>query len=108
MTDLKKLQKEMAEWQNLNFPGREPWMPLLGVGEEVGELNHAYLKMRQGIRGNSEEHQAAMIDAVGDTIIFLMNFCSDVGIDVEDALLTTWREVQKRDWRKNPYTGSEV
>ena len=72
------------------------------MGEEVGELNHAYLKLSQGIRGSEEKHRESIEDAVGDILIFLVNFCSHLGIDVSTALQKTWNEVQKRDWVNNP------
>ena len=51
MLTFKQLQKEQIEWSARNFPDNEPWMPLLGIQEEVGELSHSFLKSAQGIRG---------------------------------------------------------
>ena len=36
--DLNQLQNEVNEWQSRNFTNKLPHHPLLGVGEEVGEL----------------------------------------------------------------------
>ena len=103
---LATVQAEAWQWTKRNFPGQAPWHPLLGVTEELGELNHAYLKAVQGIRGTPEEHRAAMEDAVGDLVIFLANWCSHMGIDLSAAVARTWEQVRKRDWQAHPETGT--
>ncbi len=82
----RQLQEEQAPWVAHNFPGREAYYPLLGAIEELGELAHAHLKNIQGIRGTPEEHHAAKIDAVADTITFLADYCTASGIDLQDAM----------------------
>jgi NTP pyrophosphatase (non-canonical NTP hydrolase) len=98
-------EDEVALWSRQNFPNNMPYHPLLGLVEEVGELSHAFLKSEQGIRGTKEEHHAAMVDAVGDILVYLADFCSRNNIDMRDAIETTWTMVQKRDWRKNKGDG---
>lgn len=68
---LDKLQGEIGQWSRENFDNQPSLNACLGVAEEVGELTHAYLKNTQGIRGTSDEHIAAMIDAVADALIYL-------------------------------------
>ena len=102
---LSKIQKEHIGWSLSNFGVHPAYQPLLGVGEEVGELNHAYLKAIQGIRGTPEQHHADMIDAVGDIVIYLCDFCNCMDIDLEGAVAETWAKVKKRDWKKNPESG---
>lgn len=96
------LQEEQREWVAHNFPGRESWNPLLGIGEEVGELMHAHLKGHQGIRGTVEEHRAKGRDAVGDILIYLADYCSAMGFDLQQCVEETWAKVKRRDWRANP------
>lgn len=103
--DLYHFQKESKKWGDHNFPNNEPWQPLLGVGEELGELDHAYLKSTQGIRGTIVEHLVDMEDAVGDIIIYLADFCNRMNIDLDRAVHTAWTEVSKRDWIKYPKDG---
>lgn len=105
LLNLNDFQSEVHEWEVKNFGEQSGWMPLLGVGEEVGELQHAYLKMTQGIRGSLPEHVANMKDAVGDIVIFLAAFCALMGIDMEMAIVETWGEVKKRDWTANKVDG---
>lgn len=99
------LQSLVSEWSNHNFPNNKPHMPLLGVSEEVGELCHAHLKMEQGIRGNLDEHKAAKADAVGDTIIYLADYCNRNDLSLELCVRAAWNEVKDRDWIKFPKNG---
>lgn len=103
--DLTALQNEHAEWMRRNFPDREPWMQLVGVQEELGELSHAHLKMSQKIRGTEEHHRASARDAIGDIVIFLAGYCTDNGYDLGACVRDAWIEVKKRDWQKNKKNG---
>lgn len=100
------LTEEVARWAKKNFGTQEPWEPLLGAGEELGELYHSYLKMYQGIRGSKENHIAGMKDAVGDVMIYLANFCGLMGWDLGSIARETWAEVRQRDWVKNQANGA--
>lgn len=105
MTDgiLRRVQDEQRPWVKHNFGDRPSWMPLLGVMEELGELAHAHLKREQGIRTN-EDHDAKARDAVADIVIFLADYCSATGIDLESVVLETWEQVKQRDWKADPAT----
>lgn len=103
--DLKTLQREMVDWVEHNFPDA-PWQqPLMGVSEEVGELNHALLKQWQGIRGSYDEHEIEAQDAVGDIVIFLACLCYKRGWRINDIVETTWADVKNRDWQANTDNG---
>lgn len=104
--NLQELQDAVGEWSQRNFPNNQPHHPLLGLTEEVGELSHAHLKMDQKIRGTWSEHQAAKVDAVGDIVIYLADYCERNNINLEAAVTTTWACVRARDWQRNPATGS--
>ena len=99
---LRKVQNEVKEWSARNFGEHPSWHPLLGMGEEVGEINHAFLKREQGIRGDSDKHTEAIKDGVADLVIFLCDFCNREGIDLQSELESTWSKVQQRDWKANP------
>ena len=103
---LRQLQDYQKAWTAHNFPDAEPYHPLLGMNEELGELNHAHLKGIQGIRHTPEEIQAMKIDAVGDIVIYLADYCTRNGIDLQDAVEKTWSMVQQRDWQANSRDGS--
>ena len=97
MVSLKQLQRESKEWQLRNFGEHPGWQPLMGAVEELGELAHAHLKNEQGIRGTRDEHKLAKVDAIGDIIIYLADYCNQEGIDFEQAVSETWRKVSQRD-----------
>lgn len=97
---VKIIQHEVKDWADKNFPGFQPWEPILGLQEELGELSHSFLKKHQKIRLN-EDHDAKMRDAVGDIAIFLLNFCNAMGYDFDEILAATWNEVKQRDWNKH-------
>lgn len=105
MMTFRQLQDEQRPWVEHNFPGREPYYPLLGAVEEIGELAHSHLKRVQGIRGTEADHDAAAMDAVADTIIFLADYCSAMGYDLQDVMEETWAKVRQRDWRRDPLNG---
>lgn len=102
---LKDLQNQVAHWSKKNFPNNLPHHPLLGCQEELGELAHAHLKMEQGIRGTPEELILAKMDAVGDIIIYLADYCERNNLNLEACVTSTWDVVKKRDWTKNKVDG---
>lgn len=101
---IKKLQKEQKEWSIKNRLKGDGNLMLLGIMEELGELSHAHLKDKQGIRTN-EKHKEAKIDAIGDIVTYIAAYCNAENIDMEKAILDTWDTVKKRDWIKNKETG---
>lgn len=103
--DVYNMQEEVAEWVAANFPDAQPWEPLLGVSEEVGELHHAFLKNHQNIRGDTEKHELDMKDALGDAFIYMLHFCVLMGWSLEDCIVDTWAGVRKRNWTENRETG---
>lgn len=100
----KKFQKECKQWGRKNFGKQDPILMFLGVAEEVGELAHALLKSKQGIRVN-QDHETAKKDAVGDTIVYLAQFCNESGLDLQEIVETTWAGVKKRNWKRNKIDG---
>lgn len=99
------LQERLQVWRERNFPNADSTQQLLGVVEEVGELSHAVLKQTQGIRGSHETHDAEILDAVGDILIFLAGFCSFRGINMQYAYERAASEVMDRDWIRYPHDG---
>ena len=105
MIDLDALQDQLSAWVKHNFGGGDATKPILGAMEELGELCHAHLKQQQGIRGTSTEHEAAARDAVGDIVIYLIDYCNERGWRMADILAETSAEVLVRDWKLYPSTG---
>lgn len=101
LDDLRHLQDEVGEWARENFGEEQPdTYPLMGVSEEVGELNHSVLKQLQGIRLDEEGvGEDAELDAVGDIIIYLCDFCERRGLSIAEAVELAWYdEVKNREW----------
>src|SRR5581483_12067265 len=101
MKSIQEIQAENASWVQANFPHHNTDHPLLGVIEEVGELCHAVLKRKQNIR-TEEDHIEKERDAIGDIVIFLMDYCTCRGYDLTTVVNEVWEKVRLRDWRKDP------
>lgn len=118
---LNKIQALVHEWGFNNFgnnvsktTGQElgSIAPLIGMGEELGELQHCILKAHQGIRGFSENGTLTQKyfderdDALADILIYMCDFASRENVNLLEVLNKTWRKiVSKRDWKKNPKEG---
>lgn len=96
---------EHEAWAKHNFPNTLPHQPLLGIGEEVGELMHAHLKGEQNIRHTEEEILDMKIDSIGDILVYLRHYCMLNHIDFMDCLEQAWEQVKDRDWIRNPKGG---
>jgi len=100
------MQNNHLRWVDHNFPGQPSWQPLLGIGEEVGELMHAHLKAEQGIRGVMRVSASALKeDALGDIFIYMMSYANAEGLNLESCILKAWSQVRERDWIAYPETG---
>ncbi len=103
---IREIQKAQHEWAVYNFGPRDSIDALLGVIEEAGELCHAQLKFRQKIRRSSQDwFNAKARDAIGDIVIFLMDYCSANGWDLEEIVSEVWDTVKDRDWKRFPNNG---
>jgi NTP pyrophosphatase (non-canonical NTP hydrolase) len=102
MIDLK--QKELANWQLDNFGHRtnNPEWLFMGLVEEVGELGHAILKRKQGIREINHEDIG---DAFADIIIYGIQLMTCEGLNAEKVIAKTIENILQRDWRKYPVNG---
>jgi NTP pyrophosphatase (non-canonical NTP hydrolase) len=105
--DLVKFQREVQFWSKKNFPKGKKYQPLLGATEELGELCHIHLKTEQGIRGydSQEKSVSEKLDAIGDIVIYLADYCARNGLSLKKAIGSTWLRVQARDWVKNKLEG---
>ena len=107
---LRDVQIEQRPWVARNFGDDRPaYHPLLGAVEELGELAHAHLKHEQKIRGMSQyEFETKAADALGDIVIYLCDYASAMGFDLQDVVLQTWESVKKRDWVADPHLGGAL
>lgn len=101
--NLEILQGNLKKWLEHNFPETTSDMQFKGVVEEVGELARADLKTEQGIRGfTAVKGRLKAMDAVGDIVIYLINYCNMKDYSFIDCINMAWAEVSKRDWIAHP------
>lgn len=72
--DFGTLQPEQAEWSMRNFGPKDKHQPLLGIIEELGELEEAM----------EELDRAKALDAAGDIVVYTADFCTQWGWDLNE------------------------
>lgn len=76
------LQAEHYQWLASRYPGQDPKLPLLGIIGEAGEAAHAllseYKELHHGANPRHTDHNAALLDALGDCIIYVCSWCNTV------------------------------
>lgn len=79
--NLAQLQAEQAPWVKHNFGDRPSWMPLMGIAEELGEL----------VEAGTARKAHDMKDGIADTIIFMGDYFTAMGWDLQQAWETRTR-----------------
>jgi hypothetical protein len=87
MPTLKTMQEEQRTWVNHNFPGRGDYYPLLGVVEELGEL----------VTSEISEDNPGIFDAIADITIFMADYCTAQGYDIDEIYTDAPEQVARRD-----------
>ena len=77
MSLFRELQDEVGEWSRENFPEQPDVNPFMGSGEEAGELAEVI-----DFNGQPDEEE---LDAVGDILVYLADFCAIRGLDYQEA-----------------------
>ena len=103
----RELQSQVGSWSLKNFGEDPPVWKFVGMVEEVGDLAHALLKKKQGIR-ITEDHEAKAKDAVGDLLVYTADFCDRMSYDMQEIIEKVWAKVSKRDWKADPSKGGEA
>lgn len=88
-----KVMPEQRSWSDANFPGNPSFIAAGGVMEEFGELMHSLIKTYQGIRGTADELRAESFDALGDIVIYMLDYIGREKITVDD--LYAWMCVKE-------------
>lgn len=78
---LNEIQEELKVWTEYNFGHTTPEIPILGMIEELGELSHAILKEKQGIR--QSDFLSDKKDAIADLTIYILNYCNCKNITID-------------------------
>lgn len=81
-----------------------PEVDLLSFLAEARQAIHPfdYLKFS---KPDAPHGLAGIVDGLGDLLVFSADFANLAGVDLQEALDTTWNAVRKRDWTKNRETG---
>lgn len=77
MTTFRDLQRAVGEWSERQFGEQSAVNPLLGVGEEFGELVD---QLEATDRVTAAEH-----DCVGDMLVYMADFCHRCGHEYQAA-----------------------
>ena len=89
-----KLQGEHKAWLATRYVNQEPKVPLMGIIGEAGEVAHAllneYKELKHGKNPRHQEHNAEVLDAIGDCVIYMCSWCNSHGVD---------QRLSKFDWR---------
>lgn len=96
---LDELVEQVGAWSEANFGEEQgPELPLIGAGEELGELTTSVLKREQGI-DDSEKYEDRVgdipeQDAIGDIVIYLLDAVHrcDSDVDVTKKLGTPFAD----------------
>lgn len=107
---LRRIQLQVGAWRQAAYPDTATLeLQTLGVSEETGELAHAVLKYKQGIRGyDLEKTKTEAADAIGDIMIYAMGVADCLGINVEEALYATAQHVINRNITQDSDSGNDV
>lgn len=109
-TALAMFQLDHKEWSTYNFPPEKRTDEMMrdGMLEELGELAHARLKFKQGIRGMTEEkYEELSKDCIADLFVFMVAYSTARGWDFGQLVAEVWERVRTRDWKSNPSTGGD-
>lgn len=104
------VQRESGEWRQGAYPETATIeLQALGVAEEAGELCHAVLKYKQGIRGyDLRKTQDEVADAIGDIFIYACGVADTLGINVVDSIVMAWHHVRERNITQGSNPGTKI
>lgn len=77
--NLSQIQAEQMEWSVRNFGQQPAHRPMLGIIEELCELDEALL-----LHEDTEESQKPVLDAIGDVAIYMLDYCGKRGWNLQD------------------------
>lgn len=75
-----------------NLKQADPKIQWMRITEEVGEIRDVLLKPTK-----FTEPQAALKDAIGDSIVTLIVLCLQLGYDVEECLTIAYNDIKDRE-----------
>jgi len=103
-----QVQPQARAWRREAYPETRGYeLQALGVAEEAGELCHAVLKFKQGIRGyDYMKTKEEIEDAIGDIYIYASGVADEFGINMVEAIVKAWEYVKNRNITQGSDPGS--
>lgn len=100
--DLVAIQVEQVEWSVRNFGQQPAHRPMLGIIEELCELEEAQL---HGVDEfvSEEAYKEAILDAIGDTAIYMLDYCGKRGWSMQEV----WNARACPEWLVDFVLGEE-
>lgn len=101
LSAINEIIREVTAWSKKNFGEQRSkadstmvlgsLAPLLGIGEELGEMYEADFKRRNSTEDwDTDKADSALVDALGDICIYLCDFCGREGIEVPPNRTLEW------------------
>ena len=100
-TSLDAIQADQIEWSTRNFGQQPAHRPMLGIIEEMCELEEA--QMLAGETGKEESDAAAQLDAIGDIAIYMLDYCGKRGWRMQEL----WDARACPEWLDNFVMGDD-
>jgi NTP pyrophosphatase (non-canonical NTP hydrolase) len=100
MVTLSEYQTLIKGWHDHNFPIARPGKAervILKIGEELGELNRAYINKFDGIKGTKAHWVNKACDAIGDIILATLVYCNEGGYSINECLTLSWDELRDEE-----------
>lgn len=96
MSCLQKFQKEIYKnKENRNFNVTDVGKEIILMTEELGELARAY-KNSDKKSATDISNKAALIDSIGDLLVYCLGLCEMLGVDSENILSEIIKNNTKR------------
>jgi NTP pyrophosphatase (non-canonical NTP hydrolase) len=99
--NLDEIQAAQFEWSARNFGQQPPHRPMLGIIEELCELEEAQLEMSEIAEA---ELAKEVLDAVGDIAIYMLDYCGKRGWRMQEL----WDSRACPEWLKDFTVGNDA
>ena len=103
VVSLAAVQADQIEWSTRNFGVQQAHRPMLGIIEELCELEEVQLNDVHGFDDDEEAYKAAILDAIGDTAIYMLDYCGKRGWSMQEL----WDARACPEWLQDFTLGEE-
>lgn len=101
---MERWQQPLARWQEQQLPcedkDKQALRVALGACEEMGEVSRCVLKRSQEIRATEHVWRMRAEEEIGDVIVYLMQLCTLLDLDIEACIERAASKVLARQWKK--------